>query len=63
VWGLLGGILGQIPWVAANVDTMLLLMLFAIALVSIVPLAGEVVRKRRRGNPAAPDAGTAYEMA
>ena len=45
---LLGGLLGQIPWVAANVDTMLLMMLFTIALVSIVPLIGEAVRKRRK---------------
>ena len=45
---LLGGLLGQIPWVAANIDTMLLLILFAIALVSIVPLVGEAVRKRRK---------------
>jgi len=45
---LLGGLLGQIPWVAANVDTMLLLMLFAIALATIVPMIGEAVRKRRK---------------
>lgn len=47
---LLGGLLGQIPWVAANVDNVLLIMLFAIALVSIVPLIGEARKKRRKQN-------------
>ena len=55
---LLGGVLGQFAWVAANVDTMLLMMLAAIALVSIVPIVGEAMRKRHGRNDAAARAGT-----
>jgi len=49
---LLGGLLGQIPWVAANVDTMLLFILIAIATVSIAPIAAEAIKRRRRKQPA-----------
>ena len=45
---LLGGLLGQIPWVSQNVKTMLLIMLVIIATVSIVPIVAEAVKKRRR---------------
>jgi membrane-associated protein len=45
---LLGGLLGQIPWVAANIDTVLLIILAIIAMVSIVPIVAEAVKKRRR---------------
>jgi len=45
---LLGGLLGQIPWVAANVNTMLLIMLVAIAVVSIIPIITEAIKKRRQ---------------
>ena len=55
---LLGGFLGQISWVAANVDTILLLMLAAIALATIVPMIAEAVRKRRKRNLAATQPGT-----
>ncbi|MFJ5226467.1 DedA family protein [Streptomyces sp. NPDC088400] len=44
---LLGGLLGQIPWVADNIDTMLLIMLGVIATVSIVPIVNEAIKKRR----------------
>jgi membrane-associated protein len=44
---LLGGLLGQIPWVAANIDTVLLIILAIIAMVSIVPIVAEAVKKRR----------------
>jgi len=49
---LLGGLLGQIPWVAANVNTMLLIMLVAIATVSIIPIVTEAIKKRRKKKPA-----------
>ena len=45
---LLGGLLGQIPWVAANVNTMLLIMLLAIVVISIVPIISEFIKKRRK---------------
>ena len=45
---LLGGLLGQIPWVSQNVQTMLLIMLVLIATVSIVPIVSEAVKKRRK---------------
>jgi len=44
---LLGGLLGQIPWVRDNVNTMLFIMFIAIALVSIVPIISEAIKKRR----------------
>ena len=44
---LLGGLLSQIPWVADNIDTMLLIMLGVIATVSIVPIVNEAIKKRR----------------
>jgi len=46
------GLLGQIPWVAANVDTMLLFIAIAIATVSIAPIAAETIKRRRRKQPA-----------
>jgi len=49
---LLGGLLGQVPWVRENVDTILFIMLILIATVSIVPIVGEAVKKRRRAGPA-----------
>jgi membrane-associated protein len=45
---LLGGLLGQIPWVSNNIDTMLLIMLVVIAAISIIPIANEALRKRRK---------------
>ena len=50
---LLGGLLGQIPWVSANVTTMLYIMLGLIATVSLVPIVRDLVRKRRRNKLAA----------
>jgi membrane-associated protein len=50
---LVGALLGQIPWVQANVKTILLIMLFFIATVSIVPIVTEYLR-RRRESPAGP---------
>jgi len=44
---LLGGLLGQLPWARENIDTILLIMLILIATVSIVPIVGEALKKRR----------------
>jgi len=44
---LLGGLLGQLPWAEENIDTILLIMLVLIATVSIVPIVGEAIKKRR----------------
>lgn len=55
---LLGGLLGQIPWVAANVNTMLLIMLLAIVVISVVPIISEFVKKRRRKKPVATETET-----
>ncbi|SCE09144.1 DedA family protein [Streptomyces sp. DvalAA-19] len=52
---LLGGLLGQIPWVAANVDTMLLGMTLAIITISVVPIIRESVKRRRKKNANAPE--------
>ncbi|SDK58076.1 membrane-associated protein [Nocardioides sp. YR527] len=49
---LLGGLLGQIPWVSENVDTILFIMLILIATVSIVPIVGEAIKKRRSAGTA-----------
>jgi len=56
---LLGGLLGQIPWVAANVNTMLLIMLVAIAVVSIIPIITEAIKKRRQKKRAATEVSEA----
>lgn len=53
---LLGGLLGQIPWVAANVNTMLLIMLGVIAAVSIIPIVTEAIKKHRTKKIAATEA-------
>lgn len=44
---LLGGLLGQIPWVAANIDRVLLIILAMIVTISIVPLVTGAIQKRR----------------
>ena len=49
---LLGGLLGQVPWVRDNVETILFMMLILIATVSIIPIIGEAVKKRRRAGTA-----------
>jgi len=58
---LLGGLLGQITWVAANVNTILLIMLVLIAAISIVPIVSESIKKRRNQKIAATAAETANE--
>ncbi|MBT2225054.1 DedA family protein [Nonomuraea sp. NEAU-A123] len=50
---LLGGLLGQIPWVRDNVNTILLNMLAVIAAVSIIPIVIEALKKRRETKLAA----------
>lgn len=44
---LLGGLLGQIPWVSDNVNNILLIMLVVIAAISIIPIVNEALKKRR----------------
>ena len=45
---LLGGLLGQIPWVRDNVQTMLFLMFTAVVVVSVVPIVQGALKRRRR---------------
>ncbi|MEV4015151.1 VTT domain-containing protein [Nonomuraea angiospora] len=49
---LLGALLGQIPWVRDNLNTILYLMLAAVMVVSAVPIITEVRKKRREKKPA-----------
>jgi membrane-associated protein len=49
---LLGGLLGQIPWVRDNLETMLFLMFVAVVVVSVVPIINAAIKRRRRTKPA-----------
>lgn len=44
---LLGGLLGQIPWVRDNLKTMLFLMFIAVVVVSVVPIINGALKRRR----------------
>jgi membrane-associated protein len=48
VMTLVGGLLGQIPWVAANVNTMLFVITILIVVVSVVPIIAETIKNRRK---------------
>jgi membrane-associated protein len=48
---LLGGLLGQIPWVANNIDGVLLIVLAIIVTISVVPIVAQAVERRRKRIP------------